>query len=443
MRWRSVSLLAAAAAAAVRALLFLATTLSLALLPGVIDARAILNDDHVVHTALGSIRGLPQSFQGERVSAFLGVPYARAPVGIRRFAKPEMIQPWSGFFSGSPSLDLYDGTALAAKKHTIVVNINYRLGPFGFLYLGDDSPVPGNMGLLDQQLALQWVHENIGSFGGDPTRVTLFGESAGSASATAHIAAPGSYPYFNKIIANSGTIMNSWASRTPDTMLELSLRLAKRLNCTSRSTDTAAMYNCLRAAPAGVIQVEADSVSSDIGLPMTFAFVPVSADRNFFQGDVFERLRSRNFKKDVSAIIGTVKDEGTYWLPYYMYRYGFWFNHTISAEDPKNKALITSEQLRDGVGRFLGDYFFTCSLIEFADILADNVYGPVYMYYFTMRSTANPWPKWMGVMHGYEIEYAFGQPLTRPSLYDKSYIGVEMQFSELIMKLWTDFANTG
>ncbi|PIO74075.1 hypothetical protein TELCIR_03922 [Teladorsagia circumcincta] len=96
MRWRSVSLLTAAAAAAVRVLLLLATTLTLVLLPGVVDARAILNDDHVVHTALGSIRGLPQSFQGERVSAFLGVPYARAPVGIRRFAKPEMIQPWSG-----------------------------------------------------------------------------------------------------------------------------------------------------------------------------------------------------------------------------------------------------------------------------------------------------------------------------------------------------------
>ncbi|VDO55513.1 unnamed protein product [Haemonchus placei] len=360
---------------------------------------------------------------------------------------------------------------LANIAYSLSANL---LGPFGFLYLGDDSPVPGNMGLLDQQVALRWIHEHIGSFGGDPTRVTLFGESAGSAAATAHIAAPNSYTYFNKIIANSGTIMNSWASRTPDTMLELSLRLAKRLNCTARGTDAAAIHNCLRAAPAGVIQVEADSVSSDINLPMTFAFVPVSADKNFFQGDVFERLRSRNFKKDVSVIIGTVKDEGTYWLPYYMNRYGFWFNHTISAEDPQNKALITSlhseqsvrpcmsafvrsmnrssllkyvflfrEQLRDGVGRFLGDYFFTCSLIEFADIIADNVYGPVYMYYFTMRSTANPWPKWMGIMHGYEIEYAFGQPLTRPSLYEKSYLGVEIQFSELIMKLWTDFANTG
>ncbi|VDL70286.1 unnamed protein product [Nippostrongylus brasiliensis] len=542
MRWRLASLLALMRRTVLLHVLVTSLLLLIVVGPPQVDARAVLHDDHVVHTALGSIRGLPQTFEGEKVTAFLGVPYARPPVGARRFAKPEMIESWNGelearvpaktcfltidtafpqfpgaemwnppngvsedclnmniwvpanhdgsvlvwifgggFFSGSPSLDLYDGTALAAMKHTIVVNINYRLGPFGFLYLGDDSPVPGNMGLLDQQTALRWVHEHIGSFGGDPSRVTLFGESAGSASATAHVAAPGSYQYFNKIIANSGTIMNSWASRTPDTMLELSLRLAKRLNCTTRGTDAASIHACLRGTPASVIQVEADSVSSDIGLPMTFAFVPVSADKNFFKGDVFERLRSRNFKKDVAAIFGTVKDEGTYWLPYYMYRYGFWFNHTISAEDPQNKALISreqyrqsmqafmpyfgnsplvehallhayqgvsekaslSEQLRDGVGRFLGDYFFTCSLIEFADIIADNVYGPVYMYYFTMRSTANPWPKWMGVMHGYEIEYAFGQPMTRPSLYEKSYLGTERRFSEYIMKLWTDFANTG
>ncbi|RCN28061.1 hypothetical protein ANCCAN_26201 [Ancylostoma caninum] len=59
------------------------------------DARAVLSDDHVVHTALGTIRGVPQQFGNERVSAFLGVPYARPPVGIRRFAKPEKVQPWT------------------------------------------------------------------------------------------------------------------------------------------------------------------------------------------------------------------------------------------------------------------------------------------------------------------------------------------------------------
>uniref|UniRef100_A0A1I7XNU0 Acetylcholinesterase n=1 Tax=Heterorhabditis bacteriophora TaxID=37862 RepID=A0A1I7XNU0_HETBA len=352
--------------------------------------RAVLHGDHLVHTKLGVIRGIEQKYGDQRVSAFLGVPYARPPVGTRRFAIPEMIEKWTGemeanfaaktcyltidtafpqfpgaemwnppngisedclnmniwvpevhdgsvlvwiygggFFSGSPSLALYDGTVLAAKKRTIVVNINYRLGPFGFLYLGDDSLIPGNMGLLDQQVALQWVHDNI--------------ESAGSASATAHLAAPDSHNYFNKIIANSGTIINSWASRTPDTMLELSLRLAKRLNCTSHGTDPLLIHNCLKAIPASTIQSEADIVSGDIGLPMTFAFVPVSADRNFFKGDVFDRLRRRDFKKDVSAILGSVKDEGTYWLPYYMNsnRYGFWFNHTISAEDPQNRALIT------------------------------------------------------------------------------------------------------
>ncbi|KJH42002.1 hypothetical protein DICVIV_12016 [Dictyocaulus viviparus] len=115
----------------------------------------------------------------------------------------------------------------------------------------------------------------------------------------------------------------------------------------------------------------------------------------------------------------------------------------LHAYQSMSPGQTTSEHFRDGVGRFLGDYFFTCSLIEFADIIADNVYGPVYMYYFTMRSTANPWPKWMGVMHGYEIEYAFGQPFARPSLYDKNHLETEKRFSELIMNLWMDFANTG
>ncbi|KJH51456.1 hypothetical protein DICVIV_02373 [Dictyocaulus viviparus] len=104
---------------------------------------------------------------------------------------------------------------------------------------------------------------------------------------------------------------------------------------------------------------------------------------------------------------------------------------------------ITGEQLRDGVGRFLADLFFTCDLVDFAEIFAEEAAQPVFMYYFDMRSSANPWPKWMGVMHGYEIEYMFGQPLSKPLLYDQGKVNTEEQFSKLIMELWAEFIRRG
>ena len=85
----------------------------------------------------------------------------------------------------------------------VLVTINYRLGPLGFLTLGTDD-APGNQGLWDQHLALTWVQENIARFGGDPNLVTLAGESAGSFSATYHLFNPSSEGLFRRVIAQSG-----------------------------------------------------------------------------------------------------------------------------------------------------------------------------------------------------------------------------------------------
>ncbi|KAI6182087.1 Carboxylic ester hydrolase [Aphelenchoides bicaudatus] len=513
----------------------------LTLLFAAVRARTIPQEDVVVRTGLGAIRGFEQQFEDTRLRVFLGVPYAKKPTGIRRFTKPEMIGRWEGellateavktciytidtafplfpgaemwnppneisedclglniwvpddsdgnvlvwifgggFFSGSPSLDLYDGRVLAAKQKSIVVNINYRLGPFGFLYFGSDSRAPGNMGLLDQQIALQWIYENIAAFGGNPKKITLFGESAGGASCSAHLLAPASHQYFNKIIINSGAIINNWATKPKSVMLDMSLMLAKRLNCTHQDTviDSEKVLDCMAKFPAFIIQQEADKVGDALSLPMTFPFVAIDDDVNFFQGNVFEKLRKREFKKDISVLLGTMQDEGTYWLPYYFFKYGFGFNHTMSSEDHHNKALISSKQykeafdalmpyfgnsqlvqhalmhlyenfsdqktrsenLRDGVARFVGDFFFSCALIEFADVIADHTFGSTFMYYFTKRSTANPWPKWMGAMHGYEIEYIFGMPYRLPQLYNPDQLDVERAFSSKIMQFWGDFS---
>lgn len=78
-----------------------------------------------------------------------------------------------GFYSGSSSLDVYDGRYLAHSETVIVVSMNYRIGAFGFLALHGSSEAPGNVGLLDQRMALQWVQDNIHFFGGNPKQVSF------------------------------------------------------------------------------------------------------------------------------------------------------------------------------------------------------------------------------------------------------------------------------
>src|SRR6266487_3089362 len=93
------------------------------------------------------------------------------------------------FTLGYIDKDHYNGLPLAAFGDVVVVSANYRLGAFGFLY-GGSKEAPGNVAWFDQNMALKWVHDNIKSFGGDPNKVTIFGESAGSVSVGAHVISP-------------------------------------------------------------------------------------------------------------------------------------------------------------------------------------------------------------------------------------------------------------
>jgi carboxylesterase type B len=121
------------------------------------------------------------------------------------------------------------------------------------MYLGDDTTITGNAGLLDQQLGLKWINKNIGNFGGDPQRVTLFGESAGAVSATSHLLAKDSADLFQRIIAQSGSVFNPWGPCSNRVILENTKQLAARVGCNSSSLTEVEV--CLKNVPAEQIEV--------------------------------------------------------------------------------------------------------------------------------------------------------------------------------------------
>ena len=224
----------------------------------------------IVETRAGKVEG----FERNDVHQFRGIPYAAPPVGRRRWLAPALEPPWSGvrdatrfspeaaqgpfplaemmggtppersedsltlnvftpgideprrpvlvwihggaFMNGSGSTPWYDGTHFARHGDVVVVTLNYRLGPFGFLHLADlfgpEMAGSGNAGLLDQIAALEWVRDCIGAFGGDPARVTVFGESAGAGSVGTLLGTPAAAGLFGVAAAQSGAA--SWAVTT-------------------------------------------------------------------------------------------------------------------------------------------------------------------------------------------------------------------------------------
>jgi para-nitrobenzyl esterase len=156
------------------------------------------------------------------------------------------------FFFGSGAEEFYDGDQIVDVGNVVVVTINYRIGALGFLALPElkaesgDHPTAGNYGFEDQQAALRWVKQNISAFGGDPGKVTIFGESAGGYSVCAHLIAPGSKGLFHRAVSESG-FCSGYVSSTLEAAYPNSEALVNVLGCTDPATKLA----CLRGKAIG------------------------------------------------------------------------------------------------------------------------------------------------------------------------------------------------
>ena len=323
-----------------------------------------------VSTMYGDIEGFLTPYPTasgpfKSVSKFLGVPFAAPPIEELRFKAPKPPKAWKpkvysakthgaiclqlrdpsleffiqsvtpnftysedclylNVFSPNTSLSLpvmvyihgggyTRGTAITspsdvlALQGVVVVIVQYRLGPFGFLTTGD-SAAPGNYGMLDQVEALKWVKENIANFGGNPSKVTIFGQSAGGTSVGLHLLSPLSRDLFHQAIPESGVDLSPFAIQPTSFGLRFTKELAQKLNC--GSSDHSAMVSCMRSKTASDMQKAAESIRFSFINVINWA--PV-VDKNFLH-DTPQVLRKKGEFKQVPLIITFTSNEGASFL---------------------------------------------------------------------------------------------------------------------------------
>ncbi len=436
----------------------------------------LATDNPQAKTANGIVEGVSHS----GVSVFDGIPFAQPPVGDLRWREPQPVENWTGikktdhfgpnpmehpagdmvfrshgmsedclylnvwtpakspaeklpvlvyfygggFMSGDGSEFRYDGESMA-RKGIVTLTVNYRLGVFGFLAhptLSKESPYhgSGNYGLLDQQAALRWVRENIAAFGGDPEKVTIAGESAGSISVCAQISSPLSRGLFIRAIGESGGCFNPTISPIPLADAEQrGVKFASAIGATSSAA--------LRALPA-------DQLLADATKPGTPKFSP-TIDGHFFTKSPLHAFAAGEQAR-VSLLAGWNSGESNY-------------KRILEKADPTpenyhnalkklygdkaEEALklypgTTEDEVIESATALAGDRFIAYSTWKWCD-LQSKTGDPVYCYYYARPrpalrpkdktvpasspevSSSNLAPKALintGAVHSAEIEYALG-----------------------------------
>lgn len=461
----------------------------------------------IVATSAGKVEGLAKG----GVLQFRGIPYATA----ERFGSPEPVEPWEGvrdatafapmapqnrsplesllgaqdrpsgeenclalnvftpatddgarpvmvwihggaFVAGSGDVPWYNGTNLVGMSDVVVVTINYRLGAFGFLHLGPlapELPTSGNNGIVDQIAALRWVRENIAAFGGDPSNVTIFGESAGGMSVGTLLATPQAAGLFSGAIAQSGAAANVHSSDRAQWVTDRLLEAAG-LAHTAIDGLLALSVDELLAAQAQVESALQEGAGADVGMGPAYgvlAFQPV-VDGTLLPQHPLEAVQGGS-AAGVPLVIGTTADE---WNLFHI--------------QFRQSGPLTEDALRRRLGRIVGaervddtldayrvvhpnadfdgvlcavmtDKVFRMPAIRLAQ--AQLPHAPrVSMYRFGYRSTA--FDGVLGACHAIDIPFVFAN-------LDKRGVGMFVggidddarHLSERCARAWTSAARTG
>ncbi|HJX12052.1 MAG TPA: carboxylesterase family protein [Dehalococcoidales bacterium] len=445
------------------------------------------NRSPVIRTASGLLRGLQEA----GIFKFLGVPYGAPPVGERRWRPPQPVEPWpgirpadsfgpaapqinlsgrseldgglaesedclylnvwtpslsrreklpvmvwihgGGYMNGSGALGKYDGAALA-EKGTVLVTFNYRLGPLGSLVHEDLEAASangrsGNYGFLDQVAALEWVRDNITEFGGDPARVTVFGQSAGAMSAGLLSSSPRAKGLFHRGICQSGGLLMFPREVPYEEALADGLELQRALGASGIGE--------MRRLPAAEIAEAARRLARGDEQPKKLRFAPV-------RDDVVIKAMEETLgeRAGLPLMVGSNADEAAFFTkfmpPVTLDNYPALVKRSFG-----EKALLILASYPVGSDEEANRTFlhlrtrslFTAPVYELAGALGRRG-GRVYVYRFNRVAPGNL-ESGLGASHGEEIPYVFGHAD------GQGYDATDRRLSGAMMGGWTQFARTG
>mmetsp|Transcript_25097 Transcript_25097/g.39108 ORF Transcript_25097/g.39108 Transcript_25097/m.39108 type:complete len:534 (-) Transcript_25097:45-1646(-) len=412
----------------------------------VVALVGIVVGDVVVTTANGQISGSEDS---EGIYSFKGVPYAQNPPP--RFAPPEPPQDWDdvldcteyrdiclqnpnpslnstyrptpstsnclwanvwssnissdanmpvmffihggGYYSGAGSDLLYDGSRLASQG-VVVVTINYRLGALGFLN-DPSSQIYGNMGIKDQQLGLKWTQQNIKNFGGDPTRVTLFGQSAGGISVSVHLTTPSSFGLFSTVIVHSSPPIVGLQTQNGSEFF--ADQFAAAANCAKGDRD------CLLNLSDQQVLDAQNKVGPDLSYkPLVpqylLPWMPV-IDNDFIVGSPLDLLIAGKYSPHTAIIWGSNRNDTSGWIeeykpflpvlpPEYNIYCRLFFGDNAEAVEQQYPAHRPS-QTRIQMAATSTDWMFTCSIRNIMRRLYAQE-APISRYIFQHQPSSDP-----------------------------------------------------